>query len=106
MLRDLLGRRRLPLGADAGSPPTGKPPELCVELPLAYYNSQKETLRKRLFGLAVHAGLDGGPERRVSFSRVLVVPQGPGSPSPNQGASPTASWGGGRGVVHHGLPAP
>ncbi|MGB9782608.1 MAG: hypothetical protein ACPLSY_04995 [Moorellaceae bacterium] len=66
------------VGADSGRPPAGSPPELCVGLPLAYYSSQRDALRKRLSGLAVYASVDGGPERRVSFSRVLVVPQGAG----------------------------
>jgi plasmid segregation protein ParM len=52
--------------------------DLAVGLPLAFYKSQKDALKTRLEALAAWVSVDGGPERYISFRRVLVVPQGAG----------------------------
>ncbi|ACX52470.1 hypothetical protein Adeg_1368 [Ammonifex degensii KC4] len=55
-----------------------EPLELAVGLPLAFYRSQGKALRERLLRLKAWVSVDGGEERCVSFSRVLVLPQGVG----------------------------
>ncbi|RDV81789.1 ParM/StbA family protein [Ammonifex thiophilus] len=64
-------------GGGAGQFP--EPVDLAVGLPLAYYRSQRDALRERLLRLRAWVSVDGGEERCVSFSRVLVLPQGAGA---------------------------
>ncbi|MEW5763206.1 MAG: ParM/StbA family protein [Bacillota bacterium] len=52
--------------------------ELAVGVPLAFYKAQKAALKARLEGLAAWVSAGDGEERYVSFSRVLVLPQGAG----------------------------
>jgi len=52
--------------------------DVAVGLPLAYYRSQREALVARLRRLAAWVSADGGPERWISFARVVVLPQGAG----------------------------
>lgn len=67
------------LGAGSAGVPAAEKTELAVGLPLAYYRAQKDALRKRLSALGAWAAADGGPERWISFSRVLILPQGAGA---------------------------
>lgn len=53
--------------------------ELAAGLPLAYYASQKDALRRRLEGLSAWVSVNSGPERHIAFSRVVLVPQGVGA---------------------------
>ncbi len=62
-----------------GAGGTGTTPEqtdLAVGLPLAFYKAQKDSLMNQLQNLAAWVSVDGGPERYISFGRVLVFPQG------------------------------
>lgn len=61
-----------------GSYPGAHAPALAVGLPLAFYRGQKNALRRRLEGLGAWVSVDGGEERWITFSRVVVVPQGAG----------------------------
>ncbi|MCL6478781.1 MAG: ParM/StbA family protein [Peptococcaceae bacterium] len=65
----------------AGAGGAGTMPErtnIAVGLPLAFYKSQKENLTRHLQGLAVWVSVNGGPEKYVSFDKVVVFPQGAG----------------------------
>ncbi|MGO0122207.1 ParM/StbA family protein [Desulfothermobacter acidiphilus] len=65
----------------AGAGSTGQfpePLELAVGLPLAFCRSQGKRLKERLLRLKAWVSVDGGEERCVSFSRVVVLPQGVG----------------------------
>ncbi|ACX51955.1 hypothetical protein Adeg_0813 [Ammonifex degensii KC4] len=57
----------------------GSSAELCVGLPVAYYRPRREELKRHLMGLSAEVSVDGSPAARVSFSRVLVYPQGAGA---------------------------
>ncbi|RJX20164.1 MAG: ParM/StbA family protein [Desulforudis sp.] len=59
------------LGADCA--------ELAAGLPLAYYASQRDALRRRLEELSAWVSVGDGPERHITFSRVVVIPQGVGA---------------------------
>lgn len=51
---------------------------LAVGLPLAFYKHQRHALKSRLEALAARVQINGGEERRIDFSRVMVLPQGAG----------------------------
>lgn len=53
--------------------------DLAVGLPLAYFRSQKEALATRLKRLEAWVSVDNGPERNISFNKVMVFPQGIGA---------------------------
>lgn len=61
-----------------GDFPGANAPALGVGLPLAFYRAQKDALRDRLGRLGAWVSADGGEERWVTFSRVIVAPQGAG----------------------------
>jgi plasmid segregation protein ParM len=65
-------------GAGGEGPLPGQTPVLAAGLPLAFYRAQKDALRDRLSRLAAWVSADGGPERWISFARVVVLPQGAG----------------------------
>lgn len=48
-------------------------------VPLAYYRHQRFEVQKALQDMSAYIGVDGGPERPVSFSQVYVFPQGVGA---------------------------
>lgn len=52
---------------------------LVVGLPVAYYRTQKDVLRRHLEALHADVSVDGLPFERVSFGRVVVYPQGAGA---------------------------
>ncbi|MBO8128925.1 MAG: ParM/StbA family protein [Peptococcaceae bacterium] len=52
---------------------------LVAGLPVAYYASQKEDLRRHLEALHAEVSVDGSMPSRVSFGRVIVYPQGAGA---------------------------
>ncbi|MCL6477035.1 MAG: ParM/StbA family protein [Peptococcaceae bacterium] len=65
----------------AGAGETGITPgqtDIAVGLPLAFYKAQKEALIRHLQSLAVWVSVDGGPEKYISFNKVVVFPQGAG----------------------------
>lgn len=64
-------------GGDA-KPVPERADSLVVGLPLAFYRVQRQAVQERLEQLVAHVSVDGGEERRFSFGKVLVVPQGAG----------------------------
>ncbi|MEW5762195.1 MAG: ParM/StbA family protein [Bacillota bacterium] len=68
---------------------TGRPCRLVVGLPVAYYRSQRDMVRKYLSGLAAHVEVDDRAQEWVTFDDVLVYPQGVGALLTVQGL-PTA----------------
>lgn len=52
---------------------------LVVGLPVAYYRTQKDVLRRHLESLHADVSVDGIPFGRVSFGKVVVYPQGAGA---------------------------
>ncbi|MEW6226575.1 MAG: ParM/StbA family protein [Bacillota bacterium] len=60
------------LGAGAGA-------TLVVGLPVAYYRTQKDVLRRHLEALHAEVSVDGLPFERISFGKVIVYPQGAGA---------------------------
>ncbi|MDK2784782.1 MAG: plasmid segregation protein ParM [Bacillota bacterium] len=52
--------------------------DLAVGLPLAFYKAQRAALAARLENLAAWVGVDDENERKICFTRVLVIPQGVG----------------------------
>ncbi|MCF8010883.1 MAG: ParM/StbA family protein [Clostridiales bacterium] len=52
---------------------------LAVGLPVAYYRSQKDELKKHLEEMHAEVSLNGDSFKRVSFGRVVVYPQGAGA---------------------------
>jgi plasmid segregation protein ParM len=58
---------------------TGPSAVLVVDLPVAYYRRQKDVLVSRLESLRATVAINDGPEARISFSRVVVYPQGAGA---------------------------
>lgn len=53
--------------------------ELAFGVPLAYYKTQREEVKRALEGLAMYVRVDDAPERFISFSAVRVFPQGVGA---------------------------
>lgn len=60
------------LGAESGA-------TLVVGLPVAYYRTQKDVLRRHLESLHADVSVNGSPFARVSFGKVVVYPQGAGA---------------------------
>lgn len=52
---------------------------LVAGLPLAYYSAQKAELQKHLEHIHAEVSVDGGSPGRVSFGKVVIVPQGAGA---------------------------
>lgn len=52
---------------------------LAYGLPLAYYRSQKDEVRKHLSGFAAYISVNDGPERYIAFEDVVIFPQGVGA---------------------------
>jgi len=52
--------------------------DLAIGLPLSYYRNQAEPLLQHLLSLNATVSVDDGPEREISFGRVVIVPQGVG----------------------------
>jgi plasmid segregation protein ParM len=77
-LHDLLLLTAAYLVSAGGTGPFPVQVDLAVGLPLAFYRAQKDALKARLEALAAWVSVDGGPERYISFRRVLVIPQGAG----------------------------
>ncbi|MCL6479613.1 MAG: ParM/StbA family protein [Peptococcaceae bacterium] len=67
----LLTAARL-LGAGSGA-------TLVAGLPIAYYKTQKEDLKKHLESLHAEVSVNGGAFERVSFGKVIIYPQGAGA---------------------------
>lgn len=60
------------LGAEPGA-------TLVAGLPIAYYKAQKEELKDHLEQLQADVSTGGGDPKRISFSKVIVYPQGAGA---------------------------
>ena len=60
------------LGAEEGN-------NLVVGLPISYYRTQRQELEKRLLTMNEFISVDGGPTKRISFSKVKVYPQALGA---------------------------
>ncbi len=52
---------------------------LVVGLPISYYRTQRQELEKRLLTMNEFINVDGGPTKRISFSKVKVHPQALGA---------------------------
>jgi len=58
---------------------TSEPIDCCViGLPLAFYKSQRDHLKRRLEGTSAMVGIESEPLRELAISRIMVVPQGAG----------------------------
>jgi len=55
------------------------PGKLVVGLPVDYYREQGKGLTQHLNNLTAAVSVDGGPEKHISFEKVMVYPQGAGA---------------------------
>jgi plasmid segregation protein ParM len=53
--------------------------EVVAGLPVAYYRTQKEALKKHLEGLHADVSVNGNKMQRISFGRAVIYPQGAGA---------------------------
>lgn len=55
------------------------PVDLALGLPIAYYRTQKDDLKKTFRGVEAQLSVNDGPERMICFDSVYVFPQGVGA---------------------------